>query len=580
VETNTFLVPDTEHGLLIAFGEFARQHGLINGLMGVPIQQKTVTFQPQTKLVEFLVGILSGIEYLEDLNAGPHPLVKDQAVIRAWDQSAFAHYSSVSRTLEACDTATVQAVQKVIDLFSQPFIAQAIQEQLRRGEPLVFDLDLMGQAVSSTSETYPDAEFGWMNDSIQLGYQLARVCIHTRRWGRVWLAGFHHPGSIVSAACLQELILAAETQARVRPRRRTELVRQRLEALDLPIQRYERLIRQQSDHLHTQQTALDTLKGKCYHAEQVLKGTMTEATRERLTHQRDGWQGRLPKVEKAIARSQRVLAGHRQRLQAWHAERTATQAWLEKLEADNATNPDAPICEARMDAAFTTGVNLTWLIEMGYIPNTKAPSDKTTRALRKEVTPQTTWVRVGDNAEMTGRSDYFLHECPYPLTVALERFKVGPDYKYATLVTYRDTAWMPTLPEWFRHYNGRQTIEAGNKEMKGPFHVQHLMSRSPAGIQIQVLFTGLGSNLIRWCAPWLRACAAEATPSLDKTLSSPKRMIRVAANASAVVQHTRFGLSLRFTSQSALPDVTLFLRGVPAFQPSLGFFQPFENASS
>jgi hypothetical protein len=156
--------------------------------------------------------------------------------------------------------------------------------------------------------------------------------------------------------------------------------------------------------------------------------------------------------------------------------------------------------------------------------------------------------------------------------VALERFKVGQEYKYATLVTYRDTASIPTLPEWFRSYNGRQTIEAGNKEMKGPFHVQHLMSRSPAGIQIQVLFTGLGSNLVRWCAPWLRACAAESTPPLDKTLSSPKRMVRVAANASAVVQHTCFGLSMRFTPQSALLNVTLFLRGVTAFQPSLGSF--------
>jgi hypothetical protein len=579
MDTNTFSVPDTEHGLLIAFGEFARQHKLIDGLMTVPIDQKTRTVKPQTKLIEFLAGILSGIEYLEDLNAGAHPLVKDQAVIRAWAQPAFAHYSSVSRTLDACDTDTVAAIQKVIETFSQPFIAQAIQDQLRRGEPIIFDLDLTGQAVSSTSQTYPNAKFGWMDDGLKLGYQLARVCMHNEVWGRVWLAGFHHPGSTVSAPCLQELIIAAETQAHVRPRRRTELVRQRLQALDESLQRYERLITQQSDKLKAQQVTLDTLKGKCYHAEQVQRGPISEAFRERLIQQRAGWQRRIPKVEKAIAQIQHVLAGHHQRLQTLQDERAATQVWLEKLETDNATNPDAPVCEARMDSGFTTGPNLTWLIEMGYIPNTKAPNDKTTRALRAAVIPQTPWVQVDDNAEMTGCSDYVLHDCPYPLTVALERFKIGQEYKYATLVTYRDTTWMPTLPEWFRSYNGRQTIEAGNKEMKGPFHVQHLMSRSLAGIQIQVLFTGLGANLVRWCVPWLRACTAEQTVPLNKTLSSPKRMVRVAANAPAIVQHTSFGLSLRFTSESALPNVTLFLSGVPAFQPSLGFFQPFENVS-
>jgi hypothetical protein len=418
-----------------------------------------------------------------------------------------------------------------------------------------------------------------MNDGVQLGYQLARVCIHTPLWGRIWLAGFHHPGNTVSAQCLQDLILAAETQAQVRPRRRTDLVRQRLQAMAAPIERYERLIGQHGDKLQIHRATLDTLKGKCYHAEQLHKGAMTEAARERLNRQREGWQRRIPKIEQAIAQIQQVLTNHRQRLQALHDERATTQAWLATLEVDNATNPDAPVCEARMDAGFTTGPNLTWLIEMGYIPNTKAPSDKTTQALRRAVTPHTPWVTVGDNAQMTGYGDYWLHDCPYPLTVALERFKIGQEYKYATLITYRDTAWMPTLPEWFQSYNGRQTIEAGNKEMKGPFHVQHLMSRSLAGIQIQVLFTGLGSNLVRWCAPWLRTCAAESTPPLDKILSSPKRMVRVAANASAVVQHTHFGLSLRFTPQSALPNVTLFLRGVPAFQPSLGFFQPYQNRS-
>jgi len=64
------------------------------------------------------------------------------------------------------------------------------------------------------------------------------------------------------------------------------------------------------------------------------------------------------------------------------------------------------------------------------------------------------------------------------------------------LIHYREDGIFPTLPAWFQHYNERQTIEAGNKEMKGTFFVQHLMSRSPAGIRLQVLFTGLAANAV------------------------------------------------------------------------------------
>ncbi len=113
---------NTQHGMLVAFGEFLKQHGVIDRLMGVTIQQKTRRFAPQTKLVEFLAGIMSGIEYLQDLNEGPHPLARDTVVARAWGQPEFAHYSGVSRTLDVCDEQTVKDIEQVITDFSRPFI--------------------------------------------------------------------------------------------------------------------------------------------------------------------------------------------------------------------------------------------------------------------------------------------------------------------------------------------------------------------------------------------------------------------------------------------------------------------------
>jgi len=43
---------------------------LLKALMQVPIEQKTFSVAPPAKLIEFLAGIMSGIEYLSDLNDG------------------------------------------------------------------------------------------------------------------------------------------------------------------------------------------------------------------------------------------------------------------------------------------------------------------------------------------------------------------------------------------------------------------------------------------------------------------------------------------------------------------------------
>lgn len=571
---------NTQHGMLVALGEFLKQHGLIDRLMKVPVPQRTRTFAPQTKLVEFLSGIMSGMEHLADLNDSPHPLVKDSLVAQAWGQSGWAHYSSVSRTLDACTEETVTAVEQAITEFSRPFIATTVQALLRRGEAIVYDFDLTGQAVSATSRTYPEVAFGWMNDGVKLGYQLARVCLSSHSQDRLWLAGFHHSGDTVSVTCLKELVQAAEAQTHLRPRRRTELVQQRIASQQDVVARLRRLVDQQAAKMQVGRQTRTTLIGQLSQADEPQKGLISKQKLARLQTQVGGWRKRLPRLEAQIAQAEQVLSKHQTRLREQEMALRQLQTWQSQLEADNRTNPDPPAyVEARMDAGFVSGENLTWLLEMGYCPNTKAPNDRTTTALRAQVSPQTHWVRVGDNAEMTACGNYALHGCPFPLAVALERFKVRDTYKYATLIHYRDDGLSPTLPIWFQHYNERQTIEAGNKELKGTFFVQHLMSRSRAGIRLQVLFTGLAANVVRWCVPWLKRCTPKPTPKWQQVLNSPKHLVHVAANAAALVQHTPCGTALQFDSASPFPGMTLFLVGVPAFQLALGFNQPYEIAS-
>jgi len=570
-------ITNTEHGMLVAFGEFLQQHRLLERLRQIPVPQKAHDYTPQDKLIEFLVGIMSGIEHLQDLNCGPRPLARDAAVALAWGLERLAHFTTVGRTLAACDEQTVAAAEVAINTFSRPFVETTVHELLRRGQPLIYDLDLTGQPVSSTSTTYPDAAFGWMNDQVQLGYQLARVSLSPHAGERVWLAGFHHPGNTLSSNCLRELISAAEAQTGVRPRRRVELVRQRIEQQQAILARWQRLAQQQRDQRDHLCATHTRLIGQMYHAEQIQNGPISRAKQARLRQQLKGWRKRLPKVVAQLAQAERLLATHQTSVQECETRLSDLRAWLTQLEADNQANPNPPDpVEVRMDAGFTSGEHLTWLLEMGYLPNTKAHNGQTASALLAQLPRQPDWRKVGENAEMVLVGEYQMHDCPYPLTAAIERFKVGRAFKYATLVRYGPA---PKLKDWFAHYNARQTIEAGNKEMKGTFHVQHLMSRTPAGIRLQVLFTGLAANVVRWCQPWLKACAAAPTPNVTRTLNSPKALVRVAANSAALVQQTDHGTSVLFSPSSALPGAAFTLRGIPAIQLPLGFQRPSKIAS-
>jgi hypothetical protein len=563
--------------MLVAFGEFLQQSGLLDRLRGVPIAQKTRGLAPQAKLIEWLTGIMSGMEHLQDLNQGAHPLARDSVVARAWGLEGFVHYSSISRTLHACDARTVTAVEEAITSFSRPYIDRAVHELVRRGLPLTYDLELTGQAVSSTSTTYPEAAFGWMNDQVRLGYQLARVCLSPKPGERIWLAGFHHAGDTVSAACLKELVLAAELQTGVRPRRCPELVAQRIATQQDVIGRTCRLAKQQQTKLDRLRQTQTIVIGKLYHAAQVERGPISSGKMARLQAQITSWQKRLPRLAEQMAQAQGVLDGHQGRLAEQTAELARWRMWQAQLEADNQANPNPPPhITARMDAGFAAGENLAWLLEMGYWLETKAANGQTTTASRADLPRGTEWMKVGDNAEMLLVGERVLRGCPYPLTVALERFQVGRNVKYATLVR---SGPAPSLPVWFAHYNARQTIEAGNKEMKGVFFVQHLMSHSLAGIRLQVLFTGLAANVVRWCRPWLKECATESTPSVTRILNSPKHLVHVTANASALVQQTDEGLVVLFGPRSALPGAGFVLRGVPAIQLPLGFHRPCKITS-
>jgi len=57
----------TSHAMLVPWGFFAQRIGLVGALEGVPIPQRRREYTPQTKLIEFLVSILVGCAYLDNV---------------------------------------------------------------------------------------------------------------------------------------------------------------------------------------------------------------------------------------------------------------------------------------------------------------------------------------------------------------------------------------------------------------------------------------------------------------------------------------------------------------------------------
>jgi len=570
----------TEHAFLFAWAEFAYEIGLVQKLLQVPMPQKSVVHLPQVKVLTFLLGILTGITHLRDLNEGPHPLAHDASVLRAWGLASLAHYTGVSRTAASLDQTAISAITDVLNEVSQPFIDQEVQALLKEQLPLILDLDLAPRRVSNTSTTYPDAQYSWQNDRVGLGYDAALVALTSLRYGRLLLAGFHYPRNPIALPRLQKMIFAAEARLGRRPRRRPELIKKRLKPVREKIKQRQRWLQAQLDRKRALLDQVDTLPGEVGRLEEevaALKASYQAEGREVKPYSRLAQaRRRLASVRKKLARvperlqqAEQVVAAHRERLDELRAEYAALKAHQAQLEADNAANPDPVKVIARLDAGFGTDPNVTWLIEMGYIVYTKAFSAQVSAKLKAQVNPEAHWTRVGKNAEMVGCGEGTMGECPYPLTMALERFHTPQGLKHSTLIAYRDDGSELTLPAWFDFYNARQIIEAGIKEGNVAFQMHPLKMRSRGGIALQEQFSLFAANFVRWAAVWLQKRVVHSTSPFDEALTRVKTMVRVAANTSAWLVEQEGDLLVKFDDSGAYPGVELRLSGAWRARPPL-----------
>jgi hypothetical protein len=574
----------TDHAWLVVLGYLGQALGLITELEGVPIRQrKGPKCKPQTKIIELLVGILAGIEYLQDLSLADNPIAKDPTMAEAWAQENFVHYSNVSRTLEASDEETLAAIIEVLQAISRPFIEAAVMETLKKEGKLTVDVDLTGREVSPTSTDYQDATFGYMDDGIAKGYQDAVTSLACERWTRLMLTLRRYTGRTKSAECLQESVLVVEDLLGVRPRRRVELVKERRDVVARRVKvEHEALDRtQQGERLLWQRISQAKAEAQSLGEEiQRLEAEYQAQNRQEKKHSRLAKARR--KLDSAQKRQQRAwrdlqkLQRRQRRQQAELDKQQEQQILLDEriayLDTDNQNTPNPVDIVLRIDAGFSTGPNMAWLIEMGYIVLTKAHNGATANSLRGTIPAQTEWTTVGRNAEAVYLGDYQHNDCPYPLQAMLVRYHLPDELRHTVLFYYGGTP-PPSLPTWFAGYNARQTIEAGIKEGKGVFTLKRHLVRSPYGMQIQEQFALFAANFVRWAAAWIKDCLREANGRFITALDQVKTLVKTVSRARARWVRNVHGHNLIFSEKGPFAGTVLCLSGQVAVQLTLPLFK-------
>jgi hypothetical protein len=577
----------TNHAMLVAWGQYGHCLGLIGDLEAIPMNQKTVVHSPQRKVIEFLVANLGGLTYLKDISHSAHPLDQDQAVAMAWGQTGWADYSGVSRTLHDLTEAEVEQIIGVLQKVSQPMIDREVLLASSAGR-LELDGDLSPRPVSDMSTTYPGAEYGHMNDRISLGFQAALVSMKSPQYGRLGLSVALHPGSTVSSTQAANLVEAAEKRIGRYPLRRTGLLQTRLAATQKQQDHYQQkasLAQQALDRANAglivvqQELAEAQSQFDQLHADYTVRQRI-ERPNSHLAKAREKlavYQCRLMRRQAAVVKAEAHLKRQAEHQRACQITLTTLEQRLERFQADNAHN-SAPIQAVfRLDAGFGTAENVALLIEMGYEVYSKPFGSWLSRWLREHRNQRNDWVRVGSNAEMMAWKAVSLEDFPYPLDIAQERFWTVPgEVRLSGLLHFGSEDVTTNLPAWFHYYNGRQTIEAANKESKLVFEVHHLKVRQSFALALQEQFALFSANFIRFASVWL----TEQCPQIPdgwKESSHPcvKQQVKIGAHTSAWISWKGQDCLLRFEDCSVFAGRSFHIKRQWAFQPVLPFAKSY-----
>lgn len=577
---------ETDHAMLVVWGQLAHCMGIPQAFAEVPMSQKTVIHTPQNKVLEFLVANLAGLPYAKDISKATQPLDQDQAVAKAWGVDDWADCSGVSRTMHTLTETQGEQYAVILDRAIQPWIEQEVQLALNQG-PIELDGDLSPRPVSNGSQTYPGAEYGYMSDGLQLGYQAAIVSMRSPTYGRIGLSATRHSGNTVSMTQAEGLALEAERSLGRRPMRRTDLLAQRIQAMEPERKKWQAKVAEAEQKLAKAQAAWSETQVQQAELAQKL-ADLEEDYQQRNCPERPNsqlaqvrqrvevWRLRLERCDQTIQQAKDRLAKQQARLTDWESQKTHLSLRLQRFQFENDTNHNPFAAIFRLDAGFGNSENLALLIEMGYEIYSKPYGNWLSGTLSKmSATRSADWKKVGKNAEMMAWKAVQLEDFPYPLDLGYERFWQGadssqPKLAYSGVIHFGQRDVTADLPGWFHDYNARQTIEAANKESKQVFEVHHIKVRSQPAMRLQEHFALFAANFVRIAADWLaNQCPQVPDGWKESTHPAVKEQVKVGAHSSARIEWFGSDCLLRFAQRSVYAGRSLFVRRQVAIQLTL-----------
>jgi hypothetical protein len=583
IQTNT---QETDHAMLVVWGQFAHCLGIPQAFAEVPMYQKTVIHTPQNKVLEFLVANLAGVSYAKDISKATQPLDQDQAVAKAWGVSGWADCSGVSRTMHSLTQAQGEQYSAIVDRAIQPWIEQEVQLALNQGS-LELDGDLSPRPVSNGSKTYPGAEYGYMSDCLQLGYQAAMVSMRSPTYGRLGLSVTHHSGNTVSITQAEGLAVEAERSLGRCPMRRTDLLAQRIQNMEPEQKKRQANVAEAEKKLVKTQAAWSEVQTQQGELARKLADLDTDYRKRncperpnsqlaQVRHRVEVWRLRLERCDLTVQQTKDRLAKQQTRLADWESQNTHLCLRLKHFQAENDANHNPISAIFRLDASFGNSENLALLIEMGYEIYSKPYGNWLSGTLAKmSATRSSDWEKVGKNAEMIAWKNLQLEDFPYPLDLGYERFWQGTDQSqpklaYSGVIHFGARDVTADLPGWFHDYNARQTIEAANKESKQVFEVHHIKVRSRPAMRLQEHFALFAANFVRIAAVWLaNQCQQVPDGWKESTHPAVKEQVKFGAHAFARIEWFGSDCLLRFAQRSVYAGRSLLVRRHVAIQLTL-----------
>ncbi|MCA1719402.1 MAG: transposase [Actinobacteria bacterium] len=158
----------TAFGPLCLLGHYLSQEGVLEPLSGVHIVQKSIKHSPQQKLLDVLMGILSGCKALYEIDVRVRP---DAPLQRAFGRERVADQSTIQRTLNAFSKENVSQLRGAVEAIGRRYSAVFSHDFER--EMLLVEVDLTGLRASKRAEGSTKGYFSGERNAT--GRQLLRV---------------------------------------------------------------------------------------------------------------------------------------------------------------------------------------------------------------------------------------------------------------------------------------------------------------------------------------------------------------------------------------------------------------------